>query len=118
MADLPGHLLVVLIVDKTGRRSLNAFFLFVGGVACIATTFIPGGSLTISYTYIIMLIFFMIYFFRTTCDNNCNAGMSLSLLLTFMNIILIAFLQAKIAMAGCFAVIYNYTAELFPTVVR
>jgi len=25
---------------------------------------------------------------------------------------------AKIAMAGCFAVIYNYTAELFPTVVR
>lgn len=25
---------------------------------------------------------------------------------------------AKIAMAGCFAVIYNFTAELFPTVVR
>jgi len=25
---------------------------------------------------------------------------------------------AKIAMAGCFAVIYNYSAELFPTVIR
>lgn len=25
---------------------------------------------------------------------------------------------AKIAMAGCFAVIYNWSAELFPTVVR
>lgn len=46
LADLPGHLLVILIVDKTGRRSLNAFFLFVGGVACIVTTFIPRGKLS------------------------------------------------------------------------
>jgi OCT family organic cation transporter-like MFS transporter 16 len=43
LADLPGHLLVILIVDKTGRRPLNAAFLFIGGVACIATTFIPRG---------------------------------------------------------------------------
>lgn len=77
LADLPGHLLVILIVDKTGRRPLNAFFLFIGGVACIVTTFIPRGLVV---TTIAML--------------------------------------AKIAMAGCFAVIYNYTAELFPTVVR
>jgi len=44
LADLPGHLLVILVVDKTGRRCLNAFFLFVGGVACVGTTFIPRGK--------------------------------------------------------------------------
>jgi hypothetical protein len=45
IADLPGHLLVILIVDKTGRRPLNAFFLFIGGVACLVTTLIPKGTL-------------------------------------------------------------------------
>jgi len=44
-ADLPGHLLVVLIVDKTGRRPLNAAFLLIGGVACVITTFIPRGNM-------------------------------------------------------------------------
>lgn len=43
IADLPGHLVVVLIVDKTGRRALNTAFLFIGGMACIITTFIPRG---------------------------------------------------------------------------
>ncbi|ODN02543.1 Organic cation transporter protein [Orchesella cincta] len=76
-ADLPGHLLVVLVVDKTGRRPLNAAFLLIGGVACVVTTFIPRGLIVTSIAMI-----------------------------------------AKIAMAGCFAVIYNYTAELFPTVIR
>jgi OCT family organic cation transporter-like MFS transporter 4/5 len=76
-ADLPGHLLVALIVDRTGRRPLNAALLFIGGVACVVTTFLPRGLVV---TTIAMI--------------------------------------AKIAMAGCFAVMYNYTAELFPTVVR
>jgi len=44
LADLPGHLLVVLIVDKTGRRPLNSAFLLIGGVACVITTFIPRGK--------------------------------------------------------------------------
>lgn len=43
LADLPGHLLVILVVDKTGRRSLNAVLLFLGGAACVATTLIPKG---------------------------------------------------------------------------
>jgi OCT family organic cation transporter-like MFS transporter 4/5 len=42
-ADLPGFFFVVLLVNKTGRRSLNATFLFIGGGLCIITTLIPRG---------------------------------------------------------------------------
>ncbi|CAG7665288.1 unnamed protein product [Allacma fusca] len=78
LAEMPAYLLVILIVDKTGRRSLCATLMLIGGIACVAVAFLQKGE--IFATILVML--------------------------------------GKFAIAGSFAVTYNYTAELFPTVVR
>jgi Na+/melibiose symporter-like transporter len=77
LAEVPGYILVILLVDKTGRRSLCAALLIIGGVACLIVSFLQQG---LTVTGLVML--------------------------------------GKMAIAGSFAITYNYTAELFPTVVR
>ena len=43
LAEVPAYLSVVLLVDRTGRRSLCATLMLIGGVACIAAAFIQKG---------------------------------------------------------------------------
>jgi hypothetical protein len=49
--DLPGFFLITLIVNKTGRRSLSATLLFIGGISCIITTIVPRGKQPHYYYY-------------------------------------------------------------------
>lgn len=47
LAELPGYVIVVALLDKTGRRSLEFVLLFIGGFACVAAAFIPHGMTVI-----------------------------------------------------------------------
>jgi len=43
LAEIPGYLLVIGLVDITGRRSLCSTLMLLGGFACIIVAFIPTG---------------------------------------------------------------------------
>jgi len=43
LAEIPGYLIVIFGVDKTGRRFLLTLLLLLGGTACITVAFIPTG---------------------------------------------------------------------------
>ncbi|XP_059474106.1 organic cation transporter protein [Neocloeon triangulifer] len=77
LVEWPSYIATVLLMDRTGRRSLISSLMLLGGFACLLALYIPEGMLV---TVIVML--------------------------------------GKFFIAGSFAIIYNYTAELFPTVVR
>lgn len=78
LVEFPSYIVIVLVLDRLGRRSITSSLMLAGGLCCIIATFIAQGSTTA--TSIVML--------------------------------------GKLFIAGSFAVIYNYSAELFPTVVR
>jgi MFS family permease len=82
LVEYPSYILVVLLMDRLGRRSLLSTLMLLGGFSCVIAAYIPkdglGGSMSV--TAIVMI--------------------------------------GKFFIAGSFAIIYNYTAELFPTVVR
>lgn len=68
LAELPGYVIVVGLLDRTGRRSLESTLLFIGGFACIVIAFIPHGKYTVlilmTYRTIIqkLLEFYKLYF--------------------------------------------------------
>lgn len=78
LVELPSYILTALIMDKTGRRGLIAFYMLTGGLCCIVAAKMTHGS--IEATSIVMV--------------------------------------GKFLIASSFAIVYNYSAELFPTVVR
>lgn len=78
LVEFPSYIVIVLVLDLLGRRSITSSLMVIGGICCIIAAYIQQGS-TLA-TCIVM------------------AG--------------------KFTIAGSFAVIYNYSAELFPTVVR
>ena len=79
LVEVPSYVCTILLMDRTGRRSLLSTFMIIGGICCIGATQIPEDQK--SATSVISLI-------------------------------------GKSCIAASFAIIYNYTAELFPTVVR
>ncbi|KAK5645913.1 hypothetical protein RI129_004377 [Pyrocoelia pectoralis] len=76
--ELPGYVITVLLMDRTGRRSLVSFFMISGGICCIIAAYLFQGSA--ASTTVVMIGKFMI--------------------------------------GSSFAIVYNYSAELFPTVIR
>lgn len=78
LVEMPSYVVIVLVLDRLGRRSITSTLMLAGGLCCIAATMITQGST--AATTVVML--------------------------------------GKLFIAGSFAVIYNYSAELFPTVVR
>ncbi|XP_037050359.1 organic cation transporter protein [Bradysia coprophila] len=78
LVEFPSYIVIVLVLDRFGRRSITSGLMLLGGLCCIIAVFIAQGST--AATTIVML--------------------------------------GKLFIAGSFAVIYNYSAELFPTVVR
>ncbi|KAF4520100.1 hypothetical protein B566_EDAN010329 [Ephemera danica] len=82
LVEWPSYVATVLLMDRTGRRSLISALMLLGGIACLIALYIPqetpAGSITT--TVVVML--------------------------------------GKFFIAGSFAIVYNYTAELFPTVLR
>uniref|UniRef100_A0A146KMV6 Organic cation transporter protein n=1 Tax=Lygus hesperus TaxID=30085 RepID=A0A146KMV6_LYGHE len=79
IVEIPGYILTILILDRTGRRSLICTFMLVGSLACLSTAFIP--------------------------ENKPGVINSVVFL-------------GKFCISSSFAIIYNYSAELFPTVLR
>jgi len=76
--ELPSYVITVLLMDRTGRRSLMSFFMLTGGLCCIIATQLEQGST--ANTTVVMI--------------------------------------GKFLIASSFAIVYNYSAELFPTVIR
>lgn len=83
LMDIPGGLIVILLLDRLGRKVLLVACMLIGGIACIATMFttIYGGESTAVVTLVLALI-------------------------------------GKIGASSGFHLVYQYSAELFPTVVR
>ncbi|KAK3925859.1 Organic cation transporter protein [Frankliniella fusca] len=82
LVEIPSYVVTILLMDRTGRRSLISAMMILGGIATLAAAFIP----------------------QTTPAGNASATSVVML--------------GKFMIAGSFAIIYNYTAELFPTPVR
>ncbi|XP_034253284.1 organic cation transporter protein [Thrips palmi] len=82
LVEIPSYVVTILLMDRTGRRSLISAMMVLGGIATLAAAFIP----------------------QTTPAGNTSAT----------TVVMIG----KFMIAGSFAIIYNYTAELFPTPVR
>lgn len=78
LVEIPSYIAVIFTLDLLGRRTITSTLMLIGGLCCIAASYIDQG--TTLATVIVMIGKFMI--------------------------------------AGSFAVIYNYSAELFPTVIR
>lgn len=78
LVEFPSYILTALIMDRTGRRGLMAFFMLTGGLCCIIAAKLTQG--TTEATSVVMM--------------------------------------GKFLIASSFAIVYNYSAELFPTVVR
>lgn len=78
LVEFPSYFIIVLVLDRLGRRPITSTLMLAGGTCCIVASYIAQGSTT--STAIVMI--------------------------------------GKLFIAGSFAVIYNYSAELFPTVVR
>lgn len=79
LVELPSYVIVVVLLDKTGRRSLTSTFMLLGGAVCLLTAIVPQ-DMTTTMTVIVCI--------------------------------------GKFCISGSFAIIFNYSAELFPTVVR
>lgn len=78
LVEYPSYLVIVMILDRLGRRPIISIYMIAGGICCIIAANISHGS-------------------------NISTGVVM---------------LGKLFIAGSFAVIYNYSAELFPTVVR
>ncbi|XP_043663386.1 organic cation transporter protein [Vespula pensylvanica] len=82
LVELPSYIMLIFLMDRTGRRCLVSTFMLIGGLCCICATFVPKEDNTGATATAVIVLF------------------------------------GKACIAASFAVIYNYTAELFPTVVR
>lgn len=82
LVEIPSYILMICLMDRTGRRCVVSTFMLIGGVCCIVASSVPTES-SLAASAIVAIVLF-----------------------------------GKACIAGSFAVIYNYTAELFPTVVR
>lgn len=83
LVEFPGYTIVLLFLDRLGRKRLHCICMIVGGLTCLSTIF------TILF-----------------------GGKELQALTTTLAMI------GKLGAAAAFAIIYIYSAELFPTVVR
>ncbi|XP_014250926.1 organic cation transporter protein [Cimex lectularius] len=79
LIEIPGYLLTMYLLDKTGRRCSICSFMIIGATACLITAVLPSD-----------------WSFFATC----------------------VVFAGKFCIACSFAIIYNYSAEIFPTVLR
>nr|XP_039273590.1 organic cation transporter protein-like [Styela clava] len=85
VCEIASCVIVILTMDRFGRRPIVSIGFLLGGISCILST--------------------VCNYFSSDIKELGYVGLALALL-------------GKLAVSGVFAVIYNYTAELFPTVVR
>ena len=44
LVEVPSDFIVILLLDRTGRRSLCSILFFIGGASCVATAFMHKGK--------------------------------------------------------------------------
>ena len=111
LAELPGgridsalvtefiaYLLAIPLMERLGRRATLIIFYLLGGVSCIAV-----GALKES-----------MFVRKSALRHSTLAGDNQSI----KDTILVLALVGKMGVSGAFAIIYNYSAEFFPTVAR
>ncbi|XP_046738058.1 organic cation transporter protein [Diprion similis] len=81
LVEIPSYVMIVNLMDRTGRRSLVSILMILGGICSIVVPYIPRDVSGGAFVVIIGML-------------------------------------GKFLIAGSFAVTYNYSAELFPTVLR
>jgi len=102
--EIPSYVFVTLSMDRVGRRFLSSSMMIVGGTALLVSAFFPSGKLILSINFCISSILLkQNYAILDPLSQSISTG--------------IVFL-GKFCIAGAFAIIYNYTVERFPTVVR
>lgn len=111
LVEFPSYIATSFLMDRTGRRSLISTFMIVGGLACIVSAFISQGQVRKVIDCLVSFVGFaliqtydMSFWFAETVAGS--------------NAVITIVMFGKFFIAGSFAIIYNYTAELFPTVVR
>ncbi|XP_012268389.2 organic cation transporter protein [Athalia rosae] len=80
LVELPSYVVTVLLMDRTGRRSLISTTMILGGLCCVTASYIPQTD--------------------------------------YRSVVVTISMLGKAFIASSFAIIYNYSAELFPTVLR
>lgn len=93
LLEVVGYFLVQFTMDRFGRRAIMVWFFFIQGCACLASAGLR--ELAVYLT-----------------DAASPLGYSLLTLSTILAFV------GKVFNAGSFAAVYNFTAELFPTVIR
>ncbi|XP_033105654.1 solute carrier family 22 member 15-like [Anneissia japonica] len=85
LVEIPAYIACPFIIQRFGRRSPVCIFHVVGGLACIATAFIP-----------------------PVTDNGAD----------LTSLILTTALVGKFGITASYAIVFLYTTELYPTVIR
>lgn len=113
--EVPAYILSAKIIDVLGRRSVISFCLVSGGLVCICTTYFPQSIyIKTSTRYIYAMMDWIVtqrYFPFLFCLVLFSSG---SFAWTTSTTCVVMLGKSLISIS--FAIIYNYTAELFPTV--
>ncbi len=89
LVELPGYFICVPMMEYWGRKPTMVTLFAVGGVSCILAGIISHGV-------------YLCY----------NSSFTVDI------IVIVLAMTGKMCVAAVFAVVYNYSAEIFPTVVR
>lgn len=105
LVEIPARTLVLLVLPF-GRRLSQSGFLAVGGLACLLMLSIPAGRMVSEWPYwkLYAFTFKQLPLMSPSTDHpNILTGLAM---------------VGKFGITASFAIIYVYTAEIFPTVVR
>jgi len=102
--EIPSYVFVTLSMDRVGRRCLSSSMMIIGGAALLVSAFFPSGKLILSINFCVTSMLL-----NKNCVTLDPLSQSISTGIVFLG---------KFCIAGAFAIIYNYTVERFPTVVR
>ena len=114
--EIPGYVFCIIVMDRWGRRPILSFCQILSGISCIGKFFFPFPKILG-----ILIMIQVLENFLTEKNTNLFIGAGLMFLddspegaifQTFLSLL------GKFNAAACFAIVYVYTAELFPTVIR
>lgn len=108
--EIPAYLLSARIIDVLGRRPVISFCLIWGGLACICTTYFPQSKFLIGLIQMKSQMSDYYWYLNGIFKNDSIDT------LAWTTATICVVMLAKSLISISFAIIYNYTAELFPTV--
>lgn len=113
VVEIPARSLVLLVLPCSRRLSQSGF-LVVGGLACLLMLAVPAGRMGTVYLY----SYYVTVLSVAQLLSLCFLLSSLCLCADHPNVLTGLAMLGKFGITASFAVIYVYTAEIFPTVLR